>query len=778
MVVPAAPALATPPTAIGLDTSTLDTGGAAWGTQIADVTGDGRADLIVTNHGSGDPSLDHKVIVYPQNAGGTFDAPQVYAPSATPTGNDFWLFPATGDLNDDGFTDLAIGHESGLDVFLQSAGALTGPTSFASTGSVHGVQVADLNGDGMDDVVYAVRLNAGGYKYIRRFQKLDHTLAGAVQIGSGSAERFTVGDVSGDGNLDVILEDPGSGVVSIFVHNALDQDFTQSDETRVGEAVATAVADVNDDTINDLLVLQSGKLLLLAGEAAGTLADPVTVTATPNQAFALEVADVNGDAARDVVVFEAGETEVLLQDGTGALLPGCPFPSVAPNPLGGNETVALGDLTGDGRPDAAGAEEAVPVRLLTQLAPSITTASTITGSPSPTTVELHQTVTVSGQLQVQTGGCLDRVPVEIWRHLPDGSSSMIGTATLWNDTDGTAWSFTFEDAAPVVGTVQYKAVWPGDAFHDPDATTYKDVTVTKKATSLGLTVSDPTIKAGDSTKLIASLTGGADPRTVDFYKVAGGVSTLVGSVVATSPGRAVLPVSPRAGTSSYYARYEGNDTWAASKSPKVAVTAKKLATSIDLDINRSHVVFGDTATLNAHLRGGADVSRIGFYALSGGHRRLLDTVRADPRGIAKLIVTPSRNTTYIAAYAGTNTWTSSTSDQVNVKVAVRLSGQMTRFISKKKRVAVYNCCRAFYFFKVAPNHGGKSVAVRVEYYQHGWQLLGTQNFKLGKNSSREIYINVTGGIGYLFRVRACFPGDADHLGGCADHALFRYRKKP
>jgi hypothetical protein len=778
MMVPAAPALAALPAAIGLATSTLDTGGAAWGIQIADVTGEGRADLIVTNHAAGDPSVAYKVIVYPQKVDGTLDAPQVYAPSATPAGNDFWLFPATGDLNGDGFTDLAVGHEAGLDVFFQAAGVLSEPTTYATSGSVHGIQIADLNGDGMDDVVYAVRLGGGGYKYIRRFQKLDHTLAGAVQIGTGDAERFTIGDVNGDAKPDVILEDPGSSVVPIFVHNALDQAFTESDETRTGAAVATAVADVNGDTFTDLLVLQNDRLVLLAGEAAGTLADPVTVETFSSQPFAIEVADVNGDAASDVVVFEPGETEVLLQSGAGALLAGCPFPSVAPSPLGGNETVALGDLNGDGMPDTAGAENDVPVRLLTQLLPGSTTPATLSAATSPTTVELDETVTVSGQLQLVTGGCVDRTPVEIWRHLPDGSSSMIGTANLANTSDGRTWGFTFDDTAPVVGTVQYKAVWGGDDFHDPDATTYKDVTVTKKATSLAFSVSDPTIKVGDPTKLIASLAGGDDPRTVDFYKVAGGVSTLLGSVVTTSLGRAALRFSPPAGTASYFARYEGDATWAASKSAKVVVTVQKLATSIALNINRLHVVYGDTATLTAHLKGGSGVKRVGFYAISGGHRRLVDTVRANADGVAKLVVTPPRNTTYSAEYLGNATWARSASNQVQVKVAVRVAGQMTRFVSKKNGVAVYNCCRAYYAFKVAPNHAGNSVAVRVYYYQHGWHSLGTQNFKLGKNSTAEIYINVKGGVGYLFRTRACFTGDADHLGGCADYSQFRYRKKP
>jgi Bacterial Ig-like domain (group 3)/FG-GAP-like repeat len=776
MVVPAAPALAAWPPAIGLDASSLDTAGSAYGVQIADVTGDGLADLIVTTRASSDASAAYKVLVYRQQADGTLaTSPDTYGPSAFPTTSDAQLYLATGDLNADGLADVAIGLDAGVDVFLQSAGALSAPNSLATSGSVHGIQIADLNGDGLDDLIYAVAIS-GGYKYVRRFQKLDHSFAAAVQIGAGSGERFTVGDVNGDGKPDVVVEDPSSGLIPIFVHDVSDQGFTESDETRVAAAVGVRVADVNGDAIDDLLVLESGDLVLLAGEVGGTLADPVTIAASPSQAFALEVADVNGDARQDAVVFAAARTDVLLQDGSGVLQSGCPFPTVSANRVGGDETVALGDLGGDGLPDAVGAAEAAHVGLLTQLASSDTTPSTVGVSASPTTVQLDQPITVAGELRLQTGGCADRVPVELWRKLSDGSESMIATAPLVSEGDGTSWSFTFDDPAPALGTVQYRAVWSGDAFHDPGSSAYVPVTVTKKATSIGLSVSDATLNVGDSTKLIARLTGGGDPRTVEFYAV--GRSRPMGSVVAGSAGRAELSVSPAAGTTSYYARYAGDAAWASSKSANVDVTVHKLSTSIRLAIGRTKVVYGGRATLTAHLRGGSGTRRIGFYSVGGGHRRLIDTVRARPDGTAKLVVEPRRNTIYRAEYAGASTWARSISNLVHINVAVRVTGKTTRFMAKKNGVAVYNCCRAYYFFKVAPSHAGTSVPVRVEYYASGWHSLGTQTFKLGRNSSAEIYINVKGGIGYLFRARACFPADADHLGGCADYSLFRYRKKP
>jgi hypothetical protein len=47
-------------------------------------------------------------------------------------------------------------------------------------------------------------------------------------------------------------------------------------------------------------------------------------------------------------------------------------------------------------------------------------------------------------------------------------------------------------------------------------------------------------------------------------------------------------------------------------------------------------------------------------------------------------------------------------------------------------------------------------------------------FKLRPNSTQEIFTDISGGEGYLFRIRACMDDHADHLGDCSNWVRFRF----
>lgn len=774
VVAPASPALATAPASIGLTSATLDTGGEAWGVAIADVTGDARADLIVTNHGSSDASLEYKVLVYAQQPDGSLaSSPEVYSPSATPTGSDSWMFPAVGDVNGDGALDLIIGHESGLDVFAQSGGLLSGPVNYATSGSVHDIQIGDLNGDGLQDVVYSVLMVSGDYKYSRRFQQLDGTLGGAVQIATGQAESFALGDLNGDAKPDLVLEDPVAGLIPILLHNSVDNDFTAADDARASGVVSAQIADVNGDARNDLVFLDGSGLQVMAGNLEGSLADPVATSLAGGE-VAIEVADMNGDATNDVVAFGAAGTEVLLQDALGALVGGCPFETVIPTPFGGKETVAVGDLTGDGRPDAAGGQQGVPLRLLLQQAPGDKSASVVSAEVLPSSVEIGSTVTVSGELTLGSGGCLGFDTMAIWRELPGGVPEKIGTASLVQQ-DVLTYSYSFDDVAPVVGTVTYHAAWAGDDWHAFDASPDTVTDVTAHVSALSLQATPGTIAPTEQTTLTATLTGGeAGPgREVSFYDMSGGTKTFLATVPVDVSDEATLTVSP-ATTRTYRAEFAGDATWT-SAFATAKVTVKKKASALSLSVSDPSIVYGGTTNLVATLDGGDGAREVSFYRLTDTGKKLLGTAAVNRKDKAVFTVKPTAHTSYVARYLGSAVWAASTSNTRDVTVKVVIAGKMTRYRSKDGVTAVYDCCRAYYWFTVKPKHPYAKVTVTIDYYANGsWHNLGSKVFQLRKDGTDEIFIDVAGGKGLRLRVRSQFKSDADHLGAISAYSFFRF----
>ena len=127
---------------------------------VGDVNGDGRSDLVINLIG-GEDSVVSQLGVLLGNGDGTFQAPILQSPDTTGGDGDV----ALGDFNNDGRLDAAVGGQAalpdGLTVFTGNGDGTFGvpfqsPLRFSTGGNdPFGVAAADLNGDGLVDLVAA-----------------------------------------------------------------------------------------------------------------------------------------------------------------------------------------------------------------------------------------------------------------------------------------------------------------------------------------------------------------------------------------------------------------------------------------------------------------------------------------------------------------------------------------------------------------------------------------------------------------------------------------------
>jgi hypothetical protein len=248
-------------------------------------------------------------------------------------------------------------------VFGAVAGASGGrPVSFATpkllaaTPNPTGVAIGDLNGDGKPDLAVAnaptddeeedavgtvsIRLNRGDGTFKPRRD---------YNAGPGPAA-IAIGDLNGDSKPDLAVAGWDGAVSTLF--NKGDATFRVEHDYATGyRTTSIAIGDLNGDGALDLAatVAEDGTLDVLLNKGDGNFASPVTYAAGP-EPWAVAVGDVNGDGAADLAVVSTGRSvvSIFFNDGKGAFAGRSDY-AAGPEPV----SVAVGDLNGDGKPDLA-----------------------------------------------------------------------------------------------------------------------------------------------------------------------------------------------------------------------------------------------------------------------------------------------------------------------------------------------------------------------------------------------------------------------------------------
>ncbi|PYX32539.1 MAG: hypothetical protein DMG77_03100 [Acidobacteria bacterium] len=471
---------------------TYDPGGQSLSVAIADLNGDGKPDLVVTNAGFAEGVIG----VLLGKGDGTFLPVVTYN-----TGGDLAYSVAVADVNGDGKPDLLVAdcgliginvcnHSNGLvGVLLGNGDGTFQPVvTYDSGGSTTvSIAVADVNADGKPDVVVA---NECG----NTSTCADGSVGVLLGNGDGTFQKATTydtkyaidsvagADVNGDGKLDLLVASGGNSRVGVLLGNGdgTFQPVVIYESGGIGSH-SVAVADVNGDGKPDLVVANicdtsancaHGSVSVLMGNGDGTFQTAVSYDPGGTGAWSVAVADVNGDGKPDLVVaiFFYNTVGVLLGNGDGT------FQAATTYGSGGNypSSVAVADLNGDGLLDVAVANfcggsglNCLPGKLGVLLNNTVELQSTTT---TLTTSQNHsfygQPITFTAT--VTTSGSIAPTGTVNFR----SGSYGIGTGTL--NASGVA---TFTTSLLKPGLYRITALYNGDAsnLHSISAVLYQAV---------------------------------------------------------------------------------------------------------------------------------------------------------------------------------------------------------------------------------------------------------------------------------------------------------------
>jgi len=349
---------------------------------IADVTGDGRSDALLTTGTWGgayaETANDFKLLVFVQKADGTLAAPLKYSFIGDRQGR-YGSGLAAADLDRDGFMDVVVGTLNGVAIFRGNPGGLSNALvspGVANAEAVTSVAVLDVDRDGkLDIATVGCCSSAGGTSSFDKYGMTVHYGDGKGAIsrkvlypeatGLDVGGYLRVADINRDGMQDLIKTWSGeqTGGVAVLLHKSGDG-FNPPVKLRPTTAgwvgAAYAIGDFNNDGMLDFMLTRDGnapnaKYIHLRQNGLGSFAQ-VREWSAYDGPEDLIGADMNNDGKDDLLVVHAGWSSIGYHEQTAqGLGPEIKYYTVqSGNPV--SPAIAAGDLNGDGCKDVAMAD--------------------------------------------------------------------------------------------------------------------------------------------------------------------------------------------------------------------------------------------------------------------------------------------------------------------------------------------------------------------------------------------------------------------------------------
>ncbi|HTV43645.1 MAG TPA: VCBS repeat-containing protein [Candidatus Sulfotelmatobacter sp.] len=316
---------------------------------VTDLNGDGRPDIAFYG--------DNKdlEVIYNEGTNGWSDPKRWHIDDGSMDGNAL----ASGDLTGDGRTDLVLLGDNGyLYLWKQNAdGTMAEPRKIPYSGSPKAVQIADVDGDGRQDLLLVDWESPTPFRV--RLQKEDGELGPEIYFKSPAIRSYcadtldggnknyivTIAENSGRASVSEIVKEPGDVLSGTFQHGQFQ--VLPLNKTEAAQR-GMLWADVDDNGRPSLLVAEpeSGQLSVYAQQPDGSLASPKTFPCLAGVSQ-IATADWNGGGHPTIFLLSQTENAVAITqfDKHGRL----PFPT--PIPLDGKPiAMAVGSLKPRAKP--------------------------------------------------------------------------------------------------------------------------------------------------------------------------------------------------------------------------------------------------------------------------------------------------------------------------------------------------------------------------------------------------------------------------------------------
>ena len=301
---------------------------------LGDLNGDGLLDVVASEKGDVTDDFEAHTCIFintSQNQSFSFDAPIIIP------GDGYEAFVQVQDINGDGKLDIVTSRQTynQLGIYLNTSDENS--VSFANKIIIEDVvgprpAFADLNGDGMIDMVATAYLNDGRDVFIYSNNSTEENidfnlefsiLAGGEPPGGGtdwnwSSSYPTLVDIDGDGKLDIVVTNGNCGrgcsvsgvsvIRNISTNSELIFEYEYSDFYQYLSnpwPLRTGISDLNGDGKPDLLTndwLGGISIMVNSSTEGNIVLEEQIIIGVGNYPLSIATADLNMDSTPEIVV--------------------------------------------------------------------------------------------------------------------------------------------------------------------------------------------------------------------------------------------------------------------------------------------------------------------------------------------------------------------------------------------------------------------------------------------------------------------------------------------
>jgi hypothetical protein len=287
---------------------------------VGEINGDGHVDLVIPNHGT-----KFVTVLLGDGRGRFVPSPNSpFAVKSDPHPHGAGL----ADFNGDGKTDILVDdwqNDSVTVLFSDGKGGFLSPGVSFAVGRMpyHKVRAADVNGDGKADIITTNMRGNNATVLLGDGRGGFSQAAGSPFVTGDSPFHLSVGDMNGDSKPDLAIatysgqgSDPGDDGVTILLGDGRGRfsPMSGSPFQTTGKASGNlALGDINGDGLMDVAVANgaSNDVTVLLGNNKGTLLPGVT-HAVGRSPYSVAVGDLNNDGKADIVASNNGDNDLTV----------------------------------------------------------------------------------------------------------------------------------------------------------------------------------------------------------------------------------------------------------------------------------------------------------------------------------------------------------------------------------------------------------------------------------------------------------------------------------